>query len=85
MALSTNSGSVPSNSHVSVTFSILLGFGEVGFQFSALGWPGSRFNPVFFLGMCIQFDVDPSVHFFMFGRGPSQKSPVLKHRDKYGH
>ena len=28
MALSTNSGSFPSNSHVSVTFSILLRFGE---------------------------------------------------------
>jgi len=28
MVLSTNSGSFPSNSHVSATFSILLGFGE---------------------------------------------------------
>ena len=28
MALSTNSGSFPSNSHVSATFSILLRFGE---------------------------------------------------------
>ena len=28
MVLSTNSGSFPSNSHVSVTFSILLRFGE---------------------------------------------------------
>ena len=31
MALSTNSGSFPSNSHVSVTFSILLRFGEFCF------------------------------------------------------
>ena len=41
MVLSTNSGSFPSNSHVSATFSILLRFGE---SWILIRWPINRFN-----------------------------------------
>jgi len=48
MVLSTNSGSFPSNSHVSAPFSILLRFGESCRNYSDVG------NEIEFVRMCLR-------------------------------